>query len=100
MESFMSDYNKGMLHSDIYQCFFYIGKVFGLYPFAGYKVNFCVKNIFQFMGKSNKPYPNAVVEIHQDIYITFFIKITTGVTAKQSQFRYWISLLQVGFPAF
>jgi hypothetical protein len=100
MESLISANNKGMLRSDMYQAFFYIRKIFGPYSFAGYEVNFCMKNIFQFICESNKIYPNSVVKIHKIIDIAFFIKITTGLTAEQSHLRNWISLLRIRFTLF
>jgi hypothetical protein len=77
-----------MLRLDMYQFFFYKRKIFWFYSFAGYKINFGMKNIFQIMCERNRLYSNSVVKIHKNNDIAFLIKITTGITSEQPKFRY------------
>jgi len=71
-----------VLRSEMNKIFFNKRQILCLYTFSRNQINFSIKNIFQFVTKRNKLYPNSSIKINQYIDVAKFGIISPGIGTK------------------
>jgi hypothetical protein len=95
MASRISCNKERMSLSDIDQGFLHKRKITGFDGPTGYKVNFLLEKIFQFMRQFDKSDPYATIEINQYINVAVAIIISPGIGAEYPQLRNRVTGLKV-----